>query len=82
MYICKCCDEVYNAFDRKPLALPCGDVFCRNCLKELQTNNKVCIICKTTWAQHSVDSLIYIGQLVPSALEILAMEKKRRLYLL
>ena len=66
--ICCICSEGYDEAERKPLVLPCSHTFCESCLLQVQaTDMKVCPICRSDWSEHSVDSFIYIRQLVPSA---------------
>ena len=63
---CCICQEVYDGFDRKPLLLPCTHSFCKSCLRQMQTNReKVCPVCRSDWTEHSIDSLVFIRQLVP-----------------
>ena len=65
---CGICEEVYNELNRKPLLLPCTHSFCKSCLQQMQTNNgKRCPVCRNNWTGHSIDSLIYVRQLVPAA---------------
>ena len=43
--LCNKCSKNYNIKDRKPLLLPCGDVFCEECIKELYERKNRAITC-------------------------------------
>ena len=45
VYYCIRCTKEYNNLDRKPLSLPCGDIFCEKCLHELYDIKNHIIIC-------------------------------------
>ena len=65
---CSICVEVYNLDERKPLLLPCSHSFCRNCIQQMQTNNKSCCPqCRKSWTGQSIDKLPLIRQLVHSS---------------
>ena len=66
-FSCFICDEVFDEVNRKPLVLPCSHSFCQSCLEEMQKIQKVCPVCRSDWSEHTVNSLIYVSQLVPSA---------------
>ena len=63
---CLICDEVFDEVNRRPLVLPCSHSFCKSCLQEVQKIQKACPVCRSDWSEHTVDSLIYVRQLVPS----------------
>ena len=76
--MCCVCSQGYDDSDKKPLVLPCSHTFCKSCLLQVQaTNRKVCPVCRSDWAQHSVDALIYIRQLVPSAQTTMEIKKRK-----
>ena len=45
IYYCNKCFKEYNNIDLKPLSLPCGDVFCQQCIYELYDKKNHNIIC-------------------------------------
>lgn len=45
IYYCIKCSKEYNNIDLKPLSLPCGDVFCQQCVYELYNKKNHNIIC-------------------------------------
>ena len=45
IFYCNKCSKAYNNSDRKPLSLPCGDVFCKQCIYQLYDNKKHNINC-------------------------------------
>ena len=45
VFYCNRCTKEYNNLERKPLTLPCGDVFCEQCLYELYDKKNHIIIC-------------------------------------
>ena len=76
--ICCVCSEGYNEAERKPLVLPCSHTFCKSCLLQVQaTDIKVCPVCRSDWSEHSVDSFIYIRQLVPSIAKTMEVKKRK-----
>lgn len=38
IFICGNCERKYNEVNRKPLSLPCGHVFCEECIKSFKVN--------------------------------------------
>ena len=38
IFICGSCERKYNEVNRKPLSLPCGHVFCEECIKSFKVN--------------------------------------------
>ena len=38
IFICESCERKYNEVNRKPLSLPCGHVFCEECIKSFKVN--------------------------------------------
>ena len=44
-FICTRCLKEYNNIDRKPLSLPCNDVFCEKCLYELYDKKNHILMC-------------------------------------
>ena len=44
-YLCSRCSKEFNNIDRKPLSLPCNDVFCEKCIHELYDKINHIIIC-------------------------------------
>ena len=76
--ICNICSEGYDEAERKPLVLPCSHTFCKSCLLQVQaTDMKVCPVCRSDWSEHSVDSFIYIRQLVPSVPKTMEVKKRK-----
>lgn len=49
IFSCAICLEIYD----KPIALPCGHTFCRECLREALHINSKCPTCRATIAPHS-----------------------------
>ena len=45
IYYCNKCSKEYNNIDLKPLSLPCGDVFCQQCIYELYDKKNHNITC-------------------------------------
>ena len=45
VFYCNICTKDYNNTDRKPLSLPCGDVFCEQCLFELYDKKNHILMC-------------------------------------
>ena len=65
---CCICEEEYNLEEKKPLLLPCSHSFCKSCLQQMKTkNNNLCPFCRASWAGQSVDSLLFIRQLVDTS---------------
>ncbi|XP_018019037.1 uncharacterized protein LOC108675528 [Hyalella azteca] len=63
VYQCDVCEHYYNSAERKPLCLPCGHDFCRDCLSKLRLY-KNCPTCDTKFTC-DVDSLPVIYSLIP-----------------
>ena len=65
---CSICEEIYDLDERKPLLLPCSHSFCRNCIRQMQTNNNSqCPVCRKSWSVQSIDKLPLIRQLADSS---------------
>lgn len=64
---CNICDSFFDGEARKPTLLPCYHTFCRDCLRNLQEiNQKICPICRQSWANFDVASLPTNYQLIPA----------------
>ena len=71
MATCCICEEEYDLKERKPLLLPCSHTFCRRCLQKMQARkDKLCPVCRRSWASQSVDKLPLIRQLADSPYEV------------
>ena len=63
-YACSVCDRDYDQDCLKPLVLPCGHSFCKDCLTKVQP--KRCPLCRHDWEEIEVDSLVFCRQLIRS----------------
>jgi hypothetical protein len=70
-YICNRCLKEYNNIDRKPLSLPCTDVFCEQCMHELYDKKNHIINCPS----HKKEILIEFNK-IPICSKILVNLKK------
>ena len=55
IYYCNKCFKEYNNIDLKPLSLPCGDVFCQQCVYELYDKKNHNIICPIHKKENSIE---------------------------
>ena len=69
-YICSICLKEYNGIDRKPLSLPCNDIFCEQCMHELYDNQNHIINCPT----HKKEIVIEFNK-IPICSKILNLKK-------
>ena len=55
IFYCEKCSKEYNSIDRKPLSLPCGDVFCEQCIYEIYDKKNHIIICPSHKNEISIE---------------------------
>ena len=68
MVQCGICGDPYDRDSKKPLVVPCGDVFCLNCLEDLGSSNvNDCPICEKSWGNMDISTLTVCRQVLPTS---------------
>ena len=52
IFTCEICKEVYNENNKKPLSLPCGNIYCEECIKKLYNNQSKLFLCPSHKIYH------------------------------
>ena len=45
IFTCDICKEEYNDKNKKPLSLPCGNIYCEECIKKLYNYQSKSFLC-------------------------------------
>ena len=52
IFSCDICKDNYNENNKKPLSLPCGNIYCEDCIKKLYNNQSKSFLCPSHKIYH------------------------------
>ena len=64
-----CFEEYADVDERKPIFLPCGHTFCRQCVRASESSDRLCCECRESWGEGKADSLPVCYQLIPGTVQ-------------
>ena len=55
VFYCNKCSKEYNYTDKRPLSLPCGDVFCEKCILQIYDHKNNTLICPSDQKKFTIE---------------------------